>query len=218
MIDNGQRDRHRRRRHRTASSTSSTPSSCPPDLERLESSGRRSHRRARHLGTSPPSPVRAVALRSYGRSFASGRRVRRWLRMADGRASASCARRHRLTEWFYEDDECWVAECESCCVPMVVWKAHDPSPPRSSGRITARLSRCPDHGSSWVDRAQYSYALQPTLDPWRTSTVDVAEHLRRRSPSQLPRATAPVSRDAEVSFGYGHAPSPYHAGGTLQES
>jgi hypothetical protein len=33
------------------------------------------------------------------------------------------------TEWFYEDDLCWVAECEACYVPMVVWKSHDPNPP-----------------------------------------------------------------------------------------
>jgi hypothetical protein len=33
------------------------------------------------------------------------------------------------TEWFHEDDVCWVAECESCSVPMVVWKQHDPDPP-----------------------------------------------------------------------------------------
>jgi hypothetical protein len=33
-----------------------------------------------------------------------------------------------LTEWFFEDDECWIAECESCSVPMVVWRTHDPSP------------------------------------------------------------------------------------------
>jgi hypothetical protein len=35
----------------------------------------------------------------------------------------------RTTEWFHEDDLCWVAECESCSVPMVVWKQHDPDPP-----------------------------------------------------------------------------------------
>jgi len=33
-----------------------------------------------------------------------------------------------LTDRFYEDDLCWVAECESCWVPMVVWKRHDPAP------------------------------------------------------------------------------------------
>lgn len=33
-----------------------------------------------------------------------------------------------MTERFHEDDECWIAECEACAVPMVVWKIHDPSP------------------------------------------------------------------------------------------
>ena len=35
----------------------------------------------------------------------------------------------RFTEWFHEDEECWIAECEACSVPMVVWKVHSPSPP-----------------------------------------------------------------------------------------
>ena len=34
-----------------------------------------------------------------------------------------------ITPWFYEDDMCWIAECEQCWVPMVVWKVHDPEPP-----------------------------------------------------------------------------------------
>jgi hypothetical protein len=45
----------------------------------------------------------------------------------------------RFTEWFYEDDLCWVAECESCSVPMVVWKRHDPNPPEE---IRAVLKSC----------------------------------------------------------------------------
>ena len=35
----------------------------------------------------------------------------------------------RMTEWFFEDEVCWIAECEQCYVPMVVWKQHDTSPP-----------------------------------------------------------------------------------------
>ena len=35
----------------------------------------------------------------------------------------------RLTEWFHDDEECWIAECEACGVPMVVWRVHDPDPP-----------------------------------------------------------------------------------------
>ncbi len=38
-------------------------------------------------------------------------------------------RAERLTEWFHEDEHCWIAECEQCYVPMVVWKVHDPVPP-----------------------------------------------------------------------------------------
>lgn len=34
----------------------------------------------------------------------------------------------RITTWFYEDDDCWVAECEICAVPMVVWRNHDNRP------------------------------------------------------------------------------------------
>jgi hypothetical protein len=36
----------------------------------------------------------------------------------------------RLTEWFHEDELCWVAECEICATPMVVlrWHERDPEP------------------------------------------------------------------------------------------
>ncbi|HEV3369292.1 MAG TPA: hypothetical protein VG074_06995, partial [Acidimicrobiales bacterium] len=37
----------------------------------------------------------------------------------------------RLSEWHHEDDVCWVADCEVCGVPMVVWKHHGPVPPDS---------------------------------------------------------------------------------------
>ena len=48
---------------------------------------------------------------------------------------------HRMTEWYYEDDLCWVAECEACCVPMVVWKKHDPNPPEEVRAVLrARLT------------------------------------------------------------------------------
>jgi hypothetical protein len=36
----------------------------------------------------------------------------------------------RITRWFHEDEVCWIAECEICDTPMVVWRWHgiDPSP------------------------------------------------------------------------------------------
>lgn len=45
-----------------------------------------------------------------------------------------------LTERFLDDELCWVAECESCNVPMVVWKVHDPEPPADvKAELLARL-------------------------------------------------------------------------------
>jgi hypothetical protein len=35
----------------------------------------------------------------------------------------------QLTTWYYSDDLCWVAECEICEVPMVVWRRHAIDPP-----------------------------------------------------------------------------------------
>lgn len=35
----------------------------------------------------------------------------------------------RMTMWFHEDDICWIAECEVCSVPMVVWRWHGVEPP-----------------------------------------------------------------------------------------
>ena len=35
----------------------------------------------------------------------------------------------RLTPWHHEDDVCWVADCEVCDVPMVVWREHGSEPP-----------------------------------------------------------------------------------------
>ncbi len=47
----------------------------------------------------------------------------------------------RMSEWFHEDDECWIAECEACYVPMVVWKQHDNAPPADvKARLHERLA------------------------------------------------------------------------------
>jgi len=34
----------------------------------------------------------------------------------------------RLTHWYHEDEICWVADCEVCDTPMVVWKLHGTDP------------------------------------------------------------------------------------------
>lgn len=44
-------------------------------------------------------------------------------------AGCELCRAQRITPWFHEDATCWIAECEICTVPMVVWKRHGPRPP-----------------------------------------------------------------------------------------
>ena len=44
-----------------------------------------------------------------------------------------------LTERYYEDDLCWIAECEACFVPMVVWKNHDSRPPEDVKTMLHRI-------------------------------------------------------------------------------
>ncbi|MEM8903543.1 MAG: hypothetical protein AAGA17_11875 [Actinomycetota bacterium] len=34
----------------------------------------------------------------------------------------------RWTHWYHEDATCWVADCEACDTPMVVWAHHGTEP------------------------------------------------------------------------------------------
>ncbi len=60
-----------------------------------------------------------------------------------------------FTEWFHSDDLCWIAECDSCGVPMVVWREHDPEPPADvKASLHERLSAVMDArgaGPFWID-------------------------------------------------------------------
>ena len=48
----------------------------------------------------------------------------------------------RITPWFHEDDVCWIAECEICYVPMVVWRSHGVAPPPDDlAHMHAELAR-----------------------------------------------------------------------------
>ena len=48
----------------------------------------------------------------------------------------------RITTWHHEDDVCWIADCELCAVPMVVWRSHGTTPPaRDLTHMIAMLER-----------------------------------------------------------------------------
>ncbi|NNE72800.1 MAG: hypothetical protein HKN26_03985 [Acidimicrobiales bacterium] len=48
--------------------------------------------------------------------------------MADFDPSCELCEAARFTHWYHEDDVCWIADCEVCSVPMVVWKPHGTEP------------------------------------------------------------------------------------------
>lgn len=46
----------------------------------------------------------------------------------------------RMTRWHHEDDHCWIADCEICAVPMVVWRHHGLPGPADAAAMQARLT------------------------------------------------------------------------------
>lgn len=71
-------------------------------------------------------------------------------------ASRDCmlCRAERLTPWYHEDDRCWIARCEICEVPMVVWRSHGVNPPPADlEHMLARLRDVArrEVGAFWLD-------------------------------------------------------------------
>ncbi|MHB8670990.1 MAG: hypothetical protein ACYDAD_10625, partial [Acidimicrobiales bacterium] len=60
----------------------------------------------------------------------------------EGRSSCELCEAARITPWHHEDEVCWVADCEICDVPMVVWTCHGRVPPEADlAHMLAQLSR-----------------------------------------------------------------------------
>jgi hypothetical protein len=47
----------------------------------------------------------------------------------------------RITPWYFEDDICWIAECEICAVPMVVRRKHGGTPAAEFEHMLDHLGR-----------------------------------------------------------------------------
>ena len=63
-------------------------------------------------------------------------------------------RAERMTPWYHEDEICWVAECDVCETPMVVWRWHGVTPPDDHLRhMQERLRAVAAErvGEFWVD-------------------------------------------------------------------
>lgn len=61
----------------------------------------------------------------------------------------------KVTQWFYEDDECWIAECDQCDTPMVVWRHHGMPDDATAERLRNRLGEIAikvyGEGGYWFD-------------------------------------------------------------------
>src|SRR4029453_16456444 len=63
-------------------------------------------------------------------------------------------RAERVTDWHFEDEECWVTDCMVCRTPMIVWRPHGfphPEPQRPLLPPPERIGaeRYPD--GFWID-------------------------------------------------------------------
>ncbi|TMK37686.1 MAG: hypothetical protein E6G58_00845 [Actinobacteria bacterium] len=47
----------------------------------------------------------------------------------------------RLTEWRFEDEDCWVADCIVCMTPMIVWRTHGLPDPHRERALIGRLEQ-----------------------------------------------------------------------------
>lgn len=64
-----------------------------------------------------------------------------------------------MSTWFHEDDLCWVAECESCDTPMVVWRPHRIDPSEQEEQVMlGHLRRVATErfGEFWLDQNRRS--------------------------------------------------------------
>ena len=80
----------------------------------------------------------------------------------------------RFTHWYHEDDICWIADCEVCSVPMVVWKPHGVEPSD------------PDR-AHMLDQLRIAGAIRFGSEPF-----EIDEHMR-----QIPDHFHAHARDAE---------------------
>lgn len=65
-------------------------------------------------------------------------------------------RAERLTEWYFEDDVCWIADCMICSTPMCVWRHHGLPDAGVEARLLERLEDAATTrfgaGGYWLDR------------------------------------------------------------------
>ena len=99
----------------------------------------------------------------------------------------------RITPWFHEDDVCWIAECEICYVPMVVWRSHGIHPPADQlAHMHAELARIAGGDAHRRALARRQHAQHPR--PLPRARAPEGRVLRARLP---PRRRGSVAAEAQ---------------------
>ena len=101
----------------------------------------------------------------------------------------------RITPWYHEDDVCWVADCEICATPMVVWRWHgtEPSPTSTtcSGGSPCRRRRTVRRPLPRRQHAEHPRPLPHARAP-RAASSSTASAIRRSGPAYQGRGPPPA--------------------------
>jgi hypothetical protein len=72
-----------------------------------------------------------------------------------GHADCLLCSAQRVTEWLFEDEDCWIADCMVCRTPMIVWRSHGLPDRRSVAGLLERLESVAaaryGPGGFWID-------------------------------------------------------------------
>ncbi|NOX31088.1 MAG: hypothetical protein GXP35_13725 [Actinobacteria bacterium] len=92
----------------------------------------------------------------------------------------------RFTHWYSADDTCWVADCDACSTPMVVWNSHGVEP--SAEQIDHMVTMLEDAATARFGSGEFTIDRHMRQMPWHF-------HAHARHPEWLTRRwTEPVSR------------------------
>ena len=92
----------------------------------------------------------------------------------------------QFTHWYHEDDVCWIADCEVCSVPMVVWKPHGTEPSDADVDHMLEQLKIAGHTRFGDDSFEVDRHMRQIPDHWHA-------HARDRDWFRL-RAQRPLSR------------------------
>ena len=113
-------------------------------------------------------------------------------------------RAERVTDWHFEDDECWVTDCLVCRTPMIVWRPHGLPDPELETRLLTHLERIATErypGGFWIDPERrripdhwhaHARPADGFFDPPATSTAASVEPDRRRQGPHTLGAHTPI--------------------------